>query len=89
MKESYQSLIASAILLIIGLLMIFIGHIRGTYYSVVIFSYISFLFFILSFLTFLTFLYSIFHKEYKVKKHQDLDPILDDTYKKFADKDED
>lgn len=87
MKESYQSLIASAILLFIGLLMILIGHIRGTYYSVVIFSYISFLFFVLSFLTFITFLYSIFHKDYKVKKQTDLDPILDDTYKKFADKD--
>jgi hypothetical protein len=68
MKESYQSLIASGSLLLIGLLMILIGHIRGTYYSVVIFSYISFIFFLLSFILFLTFLHSIFHKEFKVHK---------------------
>ncbi|MFX0021030.1 MAG: hypothetical protein ACFE9S_01795 [Candidatus Hermodarchaeota archaeon] len=67
--------------------MILIGHIRGTYYSVVIFSYISGIFFILSFILFLTFLHSIFHKDYKVRKPQDLDPILDDTFKKFGDKD--
>ncbi len=87
MKETYQSLIASLAFLLTGLLMILIGYIRGTYYSVVIFSYISFVFFILSFIVFLTFLHSIFHKDYKVRKPSNLDPILDDTYKKFADKD--
>ncbi len=87
MKETYQSLIATLAVFLLGLLMILIGHIRGTYYSVVIFSYISAIFFILSFILFLTFLHSIFHKDFKVRKPHDLDPILDDTYKKFADKD--
>jgi uncharacterized membrane protein len=68
MKEAYQALIATVSLLLIGLLMILIGHIRGTYYSVVIFSYISFIFFILSFILFLTFLHSILHKDYKVRR---------------------
>lgn len=87
MKETYQSLIITLAFFFTGLLMILIGHIRGTYYSVVIFSYISGIFFILSFILFLTFLHSIFHKDYKVRKPQDLDPILDDTFKKFGDKD--
>ena len=68
MKEVYKSLIYSVAFLLLGFLMIYLGYLRGTYMSEVIFAYIAAIFFIMSFILFVTFIQSIFHKDYPVKK---------------------
>ncbi|MFX1378889.1 MAG: hypothetical protein ACFFA4_07310 [Promethearchaeota archaeon] len=87
-RSAIVSLILMSIFIVIGILFYYIGvAVIATNMSIMYFVYVSIMFWVLAILMFATFIHNLVHKEFKVKKANDLDRILDDTFRKFADKD--